>query len=209
MGNVNKVFLMGNMTRDPELRYTPSGTPVCDFGMAINRNYTTQSGEKREETCFVDVTFWARRGEVISEYFGKGDQIFIEGRLQLDQWETPEGRRSKLKVVGFDFQFCGRTSGGNGGGGGRGGGGGYQQGGQRGGGGRQGYQSQGGGAPQGGGASQGGQRQSRQNQGGGASQGAQPQGQQDQGGGGGGSADQSAQEPEDAGYDVSDDEIPF
>lgn len=181
MGNVNKVFLMGNMTRDPELRYTPSGTPVCDFGIAINRNWTTQGGEKREETCFVDVTFWARRGEVISEYFGKGDQIFIEGRLQLDQWETPEGRRSKLKVVGEDFQFCGRTSGGNGGGG-RGAP--PQQGGPRGGGGRQNSRSQRGGAPQ-------------NNQ---------PQSRPPQGGGG---QEESAQEPQDSGYDVSDDEIPF
>lgn len=117
MGYVNKVFLMGNLTRDPELRYTPSGTPVCEFGMAMNRSYTTQSGEQKEDVCFVDVVFWRRRGEVINEYLGKGDQIFVEGRLDLDQWETPEGRRSKLRVQGSDFQFVGQGSGGSGGGG--------------------------------------------------------------------------------------------
>ncbi len=113
MGYVNKVFLMGNMTRDPELRYTPGGTPLCEFGLATNRQYKTKEGENKEETCFVDVTFWGRRGEVISQYFKKGEQIFVEGRLKLDQWETSEGRRSKLNVVGEDFQFLGRSGGGS------------------------------------------------------------------------------------------------
>jgi len=107
MASLNKVFLMGNLTRDPELRYTPSGQPVCDFGIAINRNFTTRNGEQREETCFVDVTMWGKRGVVISEYFTKGRPIFIEGRLQLDTWETPEGRRSKLKVIAENFEFIG------------------------------------------------------------------------------------------------------
>jgi single-strand DNA-binding protein len=117
MANLNKVFLMGNLTRDPELRYTPSGTPVCEFGLAVNRVYTTSAGEKREETCFVDVTMWGRRGVVISEYFTKGRPIFIEGRLQFDQWETSEGRRSKLRVVAENFEFIGGRGGGGGGGG--------------------------------------------------------------------------------------------
>jgi len=111
MANLNKVFLMGNMTRDPELRYTPSGQPVCEFGIAINRTYNTRDGEKREETCFVDITMWGKRGVVISEYFTKGRPIFIEGRLQLDQWETPDGRRSKLKVVAENFEFIGGRGG--------------------------------------------------------------------------------------------------
>ncbi len=111
MGNVNKVFLMGNMTRDPELRYTPNGTAVCDFGLAVNRSYTTRDREKRDETCFVDVTVWGRRGEIVSEYFSKGRLIFIEGRLKFDTWETADGRRSKLTVVAEDFQFVERRGG--------------------------------------------------------------------------------------------------
>lgn len=114
MANFNKVFLMGNMTRDPELRYTPNGTPLCEFGMAINRSWTSRDGETREETCFVDVTMWGRRGEVISEYFSKGQPIFIEGRLKLDQWETPDGKRSKLSVVAENFEFIGSPRGGSG-----------------------------------------------------------------------------------------------
>ncbi len=122
MGNVNKVFLMGNMTRDPELRYIPSGTAVCEFGVATNRQFKTRDGEQKEEVCFVDITFWGRRGEVISEYFKKGDPIFVEGRLKLDQWETSDGKRSKITVVGEDFQFLGgRSGGGSGAGGGSGG----------------------------------------------------------------------------------------
>ncbi|MFP4027216.1 MAG: single-stranded DNA-binding protein [Candidatus Brocadiia bacterium] len=107
MANFNKVFLMGNLTRDPELRYTPSGTSLCEFGMATNRTWTNRDGEQREEACFVDITMWGRRGEVISEYFSKGDPIFIEGRLKLDQWETADGRRSKLTVVAENFEFIG------------------------------------------------------------------------------------------------------
>lgn len=122
MANLNRVFLMGNMTRDPELRYTPNGTPLCEFGLAVNRTYKTGEGEQREETCFVDVTMWGRRAVVISEYFTKGRPIFIEGRLKLDQWETPDGRRSKLKVVAENFEFIGGRGGDQGqpqGGGGR------------------------------------------------------------------------------------------
>lgn len=111
MANFNKVFLMGNMTRDPELRYTPNGTPLCEFGMAINRRWTSRDGETKEETCFVDVTMWGRRGEVISEYFSKGQPIFIEGRLKLDRWETADGKRSKLSVVAENFEFIGSSRG--------------------------------------------------------------------------------------------------
>jgi single-strand DNA-binding protein len=107
MANFNKVILMGNLTRDPELRYTPSGTPVCEFGLATNRSYTTRDGEQREEPCFVDITMWGRRGEVISEYLSKGSPIFVEGRLQFDTWETSDGKRSKLSVVAENFEFLG------------------------------------------------------------------------------------------------------
>ena len=108
MASFNRVILMGNLTRDPELRYTPSGSAVCEFGLAMNRSYKTSSGEQRDETCFVDVTMWGRRGEVISEYFQKGRPIFIEGRLQFDSWEGQDGRRrNKLTVVLDNFQFIG------------------------------------------------------------------------------------------------------
>ncbi len=112
MANLNKVFLIGNLTRDPELRYTPSGTAVADLSIAVNRKYTTASGEKKEETCFVDVTLWARRAEVASQYLKKGSPLFVEGRLQLDKWENNEGqKRSKLKVVAQNFQFIGSAGG--------------------------------------------------------------------------------------------------
>jgi single-strand DNA-binding protein len=115
MANFNKVFLMGNLTRDPELRYTPNGTSLCEFGMATNRTYTTRDGEKREEACFVDVTMWGRRGEVISEYLTKGQPIFVEGRLKFDTWETAEGKRSKLSVVAENFEFISGPGSGGGG----------------------------------------------------------------------------------------------
>ncbi len=84
MANLNKVLLLGNVTRDPEVRYTPKGSAVCDLGIAVNRAYTTDSGEKREEVTFVDVTLWGRTAEVASEYLKKGRPVFIEGRLQMD-----------------------------------------------------------------------------------------------------------------------------
>jgi single-strand DNA-binding protein len=108
MPNLNKVHLIGHITRDVELRYTQSGTAVADFGLAINRHYTTQSGEKKEETCFVDVTFWDKQAETLQEYVGKGDPLYVEGRLKLDRWESNDGqKRSKLGVVGQGFQFLG------------------------------------------------------------------------------------------------------
>ena len=106
MANLNKVFLIGNLTRDPELRYTPNGTAVTDFGMAINRVRKGQDGERREEVCFIDVTAWARQAEVIAEHCRKGRQLFVEGRLQLDSWEGQDGqKRTKLRVVAEAFQF--------------------------------------------------------------------------------------------------------
>lgn len=116
MPNLNKVLLMGNLTRDPELRYTPSGTAVVEFGLAINRRYSGQGGEKKEETCFIDCQAWARSAEVISEYCKKGNPLFVEGRLRLESWEGRDGqKRSKLRVVVESFQFLGAPQGGRGG----------------------------------------------------------------------------------------------
>jgi single-strand DNA-binding protein len=108
MAKLNKVFLIGNLTKDPELRYTPGGAAVAEFGMAMNRTWQGPDGEKKEEVCFVQVVMFGKRAEVINEYFGKGNPIFIEGRLQFNQWETNEGqKRNTLKVVAEDFQFIG------------------------------------------------------------------------------------------------------
>ena len=108
MATVNKVFLIGNLTRDPELRYTPNGSAVCEFGIAINRVFTSNN-ERKEETCFVDVNAWGRQAENCARYIQKGSSVCIEGRLHLDQWEDREtGRpRSKLKVVAERTQFLG------------------------------------------------------------------------------------------------------
>jgi single-strand DNA-binding protein len=108
MANLNKVFLIGNLTRDPELRYTPSGTPVTEFGLAINNSRTGKDGKRYEDTVFVDITLWARQAEVASEYLSKGRPVLIEGRLQLDQWEGKDGRKmSKLRVIGERMQMLG------------------------------------------------------------------------------------------------------
>lgn len=109
MANLNKVLLIGNLTRDPELRYTPGGTAVASFGLAVNRKFRTSSGEDREDTCFVDINAFGRQAEVLSEYMAKGRQIFIEGRLHLDQWEDKQtgAKRSKLTVTVENFQFIG------------------------------------------------------------------------------------------------------
>ncbi|MCH1408688.1 MAG: single-stranded DNA-binding protein [Verrucomicrobiales bacterium] len=118
MPNLNKVMLMGNITRDPEVRYTPKGTAVTDISLAVNRSYTLDDGERREETTFVDVTYWGRQAEVIGEYMKKGRPIYVEGRLQLDQWEDKNTgqNRSRLKIVGDNFQFLGGRDGNSGGG---------------------------------------------------------------------------------------------
>ncbi len=108
MANVNKVMLLGNLTRDVELRHTPKGTAVAEVGMAVNRARKGENGEKVEEVTFVDVTLWGRQAELAGEYLRKGRSVFIEGRLQLDSWTDPEGgKRSKLKVIGENMQFIG------------------------------------------------------------------------------------------------------
>lgn len=118
MANLNKVLLMGNLTRDPEVRYTPKGTAVAELGIAVNRIYSGENGEKREEVTFVDVTVWGRTAENVGEYLKKGRPVFIEGRLQLDSWEdkTSGQKRNKLKVVADNVQFLGSRGGAGGGG---------------------------------------------------------------------------------------------
>lgn len=107
MANLNKVMLIGNLTRDPEIRYTPKGTAVADISLAINRTWNNESGQKQEETTFVEVTLWGKTGELAHKYLSKGRPVYIEGRLQLDSWEDKESgkKRSKLKVVGDSMQF--------------------------------------------------------------------------------------------------------
>jgi single-strand DNA-binding protein len=109
MPNLNKVFLMGNLTRDPQTRFTSGGTGLCQFGLAINRRYTTASGEDREDTCFVDIDIWGKQGESCQNYLHKGSPVFVEGRLKFDQWEDRESgqRRSRLTVIGERVQFLG------------------------------------------------------------------------------------------------------
>ena len=107
MANYNKVLLMGNLTRDPELKYTPSDVAVCEFGMATNRKWV-QDGVKKEDVCFVDVKAFGKPAETLSKYLNKGSQLFVEGRLSFQQWESKEGqRRSKLEVIVESFQFMG------------------------------------------------------------------------------------------------------
>jgi single-strand DNA-binding protein len=127
MANYNRVILMGNLTRDVELRYTQNNTAIGKIGIAVNRKYRTQSGEDREETTFVDCEAWGRTAEVMSQYLSKGRPVLIEGRLRLDQWQDQQSgqNRSKLLVVVENFQFVGGRGDGDGGGGG--GSGGYQR----------------------------------------------------------------------------------
>ncbi len=115
MASYNRVILVGNLTRDIELKYTPGGTAVTDIGMAVNDRRKNSSGEWVDETTFVDVTLWGRTAEVASEYLGKGSPILVEGRLKLDTWETDGQKRSKLRVVCERMQMLG----GGGGSGGR------------------------------------------------------------------------------------------
>ena len=116
----NKVILMGNLTRDPQLKYLPTQTAVAEFGIAMNRKFKTASGEDREEVTFVDCAAFGRTGEVINQYFQKGKPIFIEGRIKYDSWEDKQGggKRSKISVVVENSQFVGDKGGGGGGGGG-------------------------------------------------------------------------------------------
>jgi len=125
MAYLNKVFLIGNLTRDPELRVTPKGTAICQFGLAVNRQFKDESGQTRDETSFIDIEAWGKQGELVSKYLTKGSPAMVEGRLKLDQWEDKQSgqKRSKLKVVLENVQFLsGGNRGGQGGGGGEGGG---------------------------------------------------------------------------------------
>lgn len=130
MASVNKVILIGNLTRDPEVRYTPKGTAVSDIALACNRVRTGDDGNRIEEVTYVDVTLWGRQAELSGQYLSKGRPVYIEGRLQLDTWDDKNTgqKRSRLRVVGEVMQFLGGGQGGGGNqGGGQQGGGGYQQ----------------------------------------------------------------------------------
>ena len=118
MANLNKVMLIGNLTRDPELRYTPSGKAVAEFGLAINRVWYNDQKQKQEETTFVDITLWARQAEIAQQYLTKGSPAYIEGRLSLDTWDDKATgqKRSKLKVVGDTLQLLGSKGSAGGGG---------------------------------------------------------------------------------------------
>ena len=130
MANLNKVMLIGNLTRDPELRHTPKGTAVAEISLAINRIWNNDQGQKQEETTFVEVTLWGRQAELAQQYLTKGRPVYIEGRLSLDTWDDKETgkKRSKLKVIGETLQFLSSgQQGGQSGGGNSQGGGGYSQ----------------------------------------------------------------------------------
>lgn len=116
MANLNKVMLIGNLTRDPELRHTPKGTAVSEISLAINRVWNNDQGQKQEETTFVEVTLWGRQAELAQQYLTKGRPVYIEGRLQLDSWDDKETgkKRTKMRVIGENMQFL---SSGNAGGG--------------------------------------------------------------------------------------------
>ena len=117
MASLNKVMLIGNLTRDPELRVTPKGTAICQFGLAVNRQFKDESGATRDETTFVDIEAWGKQGETVAKYLTKGRPLFVEGRLKLDSWDdkTTGQKRSKMKVVLENFQFLGGREGGEGG----------------------------------------------------------------------------------------------
>lgn len=119
MASLNKVMLIGNLTRDPDIRYTPKGTAVAEITLAVNRQYSSDNGEKREEVAFIDVTLWGRQAEIVGEYVKKGNPLFVEGRLQLDSWDDKQTgqKRSKLRVVAEGIQLLGSRGGGGGGGG--------------------------------------------------------------------------------------------
>jgi single-strand DNA-binding protein len=113
MPSFNRVTLIGNLTRDPETRDLPSGTTLCEFGLATTRHYKTHSGDDREETCFIDCTAFGKQAEVLQQYVKKGRPLFVEGRLKFDQWDDKNGggKRSKISVVVENFQFLGGRDG--------------------------------------------------------------------------------------------------
>lgn len=212
MASYNKVMLIGNLTRDPEVRYTPKGSAVCDIGLAVNRVYSSESGEKVEEVTFVDVVLWSKLAELAGKYLHKGRPVFIEGRLQMDSWEDKQTgqKRTRLRVVGEQMQFLGSPGGDRA----PGGGGGDDEGGYSGGGGGGGYGGGGGGGYGGGGGGGGGYNRPQR-----------PQQRPAGGGGGGGSGYQQrpqqqrpapAQQPQNDDFGegpitegMEDDDIPF
>jgi single-strand DNA-binding protein len=113
MADLNKVMLIGRLTRDPQLKFLPSQSQVCDFGMAVGRKYKTQAGEEREETTFVDCTLFGKGAEIFNQYTAKGKQVYIEGRLKLDEWDdkTTGQKRSRLTVIVENFIFLGSKDG--------------------------------------------------------------------------------------------------
>lgn len=113
MAYLNKVLLIGNLTRDPELRVAPRGTPICQFGLAVNRKSKDESGAERDETTFLDVEAWGKQADLVAKYLTKGSPAFVEGRLRLDQWEDKQTgqKRSRLKVVLENVQFLGKAPG--------------------------------------------------------------------------------------------------
>jgi single-strand DNA-binding protein len=120
MATFNKVILLGNLTRDPELRYTPQGSAVCEFALALNYQYTNkQTGQKVEEVSFIDIVAWGKTGEICAEYLKKGRQVMVEGRLKQDRWDSQDGKKmSKVRVTAENVQFVGSRPAGEGGGGG-------------------------------------------------------------------------------------------
>lgn len=125
MASLNKVMLIGNLTRDPEVRYTPKGSAVCDMAIAVNRRYLTDSGERQEEVTYLDIVLWGKTAELAGQFLAKGRSVFVEGRLQMDTWEDKATgqKRSKIRVVAENMQFldskgAGGPPGGSGGGGG-------------------------------------------------------------------------------------------
>jgi single-strand DNA-binding protein len=108
MPNLNHVYLMGHLTRDVEMRHMPSGDAVASFGLAVNHRWRSKDGEDKTDTCFIDVSMFGKRAEIINQYFSKGKPIFIEGRLKYEKWETKDGqKRSTIKVIADNFQFIG------------------------------------------------------------------------------------------------------
>lgn len=118
MASLNRVFLIGNLTRDPEVRYLPSGAAVADLRLAVSRKYKTQQGEDKEETCFVSVSAWGRQAETCGQYLSKGSPVMVEGRLRYEEWEKDGQKNNRLTVTAERIQFL---SAGGGGGGSRGG----------------------------------------------------------------------------------------
>ncbi|MFH1287463.1 MAG: single-stranded DNA-binding protein [bacterium] len=111
LGTLNRVFLIGRLTRDPDLRFIPSGTAVVNFGIAVNRLYKTTSGEKKEEVCYVNIVAWKKLAELCGEHLKMGSPVLVEGRLQSKSWETKDGqKRSNLEVVADKIEFLGRLS---------------------------------------------------------------------------------------------------